>query len=71
MLERLLKVVKRRTRVVGDFPNETSASTLATEIALRSGDEWALRLYLTRPKNTCPLRPAKLLAARPLEVGAR
>jgi putative transposase len=47
MLERLFKEVKRRTRVVGVFPNETSASTLATEIALRSSEEWALRRYLT------------------------
>jgi transposase-like protein len=47
MLERLFKEVKRRMRVVGVFPNETSASTLATEIALRSSEEWALRRYLT------------------------
>jgi transposase-like protein len=47
MLERLFKEVKRRTRVVGVFPTETSASTLATEIALRSSEEWALRRYLT------------------------
>ena len=47
MLERLFKEVKRRTRVVGVFPNETSASTLATEIVLRSSEEWALRRYLT------------------------
>ncbi|HET7272142.1 MAG TPA: transposase [Rubrobacter sp.] len=47
MLERLFKEVKRRTRVVGVFPNEASASTLATEIALRSSEEWALRRYLT------------------------
>ena len=47
MLERLFKEVKRRTRVVGVFPNETSASILATEIALRSSEEWALRRYLT------------------------
>ena len=47
MLERLFKEVKRRTRVVGVFPNETSAVTLATEIALRSSEEWALRRYLT------------------------
>jgi putative transposase len=47
MLELLFKEVKRRTRVVGVFPNETSASTLATEIALRSSEEWALRRYLT------------------------
>jgi len=47
MLERLFKEVKRRTRVVGVFPNEASAATLATEIALRSSEEWALRRYLT------------------------
>ena len=46
MLERLFKEVKRRTRVVGVFPDETSASTLAKEIALRSSEEWALRCYL-------------------------
>ena len=48
MLERLFKEVKRRTRVVGVFPNESNAATLATEIALRSIEEWALRCYLTR-----------------------
>jgi putative transposase len=47
MLERLFREIKRRTRVVGVFPNETSASTLATETALRSSEEWALRRYLT------------------------
>ena len=47
VLERLFREVKRRTRVVGVFPNETSASTLATEIALRSSEEWALKRYLT------------------------
>jgi transposase-like protein len=45
--ERLFKEVKRRTRVVGVFPNETSAQTLATEIVLRSSEEWALKRYLT------------------------
>ena len=47
MLERLFGEVKRRTRVVGVFPTETSASTLATEIALRSTEQWALKRYLT------------------------
>jgi transposase-like protein len=47
MLERLFREVKRRTRVVGVFPNEVSANTLATEIALRSSEEWALKRYLT------------------------
>ena len=47
MLERSFEEVKRRTRVVGVFPNETSASTLATEIALRNSEQWALKRYLT------------------------
>jgi putative transposase len=47
MLERLFREVKRRTRVVGVFPNEASASALATEIALRSSEQWALKRYLT------------------------
>jgi transposase-like protein len=47
MLERLFREVKRRTRVVGVFPNEVSASTLATEIALRSSEQWTLKRYLT------------------------
>jgi putative transposase len=46
-LERLLKEVKRRAKVVGVFPNETSAGTLATEIALRHSEEWALQRYLS------------------------
>jgi transposase-like protein len=47
MLERLFEEVKRRTRVVGVYPNETSAATLATETALRSSEQWALKRYLT------------------------
>jgi putative transposase len=47
MLERLFREVKRRTKVVGVFPNETSATILATEIALRSSEEWVLKRYLT------------------------
>jgi putative transposase len=46
MLERLFEEVKRRTRVVGVFPNETSASGLAKEIALRRSEQWALKRYL-------------------------
>jgi putative transposase len=57
MLERLFKEVKRRTRVVGVFPNETSASTLATEIALRSSEEWALKRYLTMDALEAPGKP--------------
>ncbi len=58
MLERLFKEVKRRTRVVGVFPNETSASTLATEIALRSSEEGALkRYYLAMDALQAPGKP--------------
>ena len=47
MLERLFEEIKRGTSVIGVFPSERSAATLATEIALRSSEEWALRRYLT------------------------
>jgi putative transposase len=57
MLERLFREVKRRTRVVGVFPNETSASTLATEIALRSSEEWALRRYLAMDALETAVKP--------------
>ena len=57
MLERLFKEVKRRTRVVGVFPNERSASTLATEIALRSSEEWALRRYLSMDALETVVKP--------------
>ena len=57
MVERMFKEVKRRTRVVGVFPNETSASTLATEIMLRSSEEWALKRYLTMDALEAPEKP--------------
>lgn len=45
-LERLFGEVKRRTRVVGIFPNETSATNLCTAVVLRVTEEWALKRYL-------------------------
>jgi transposase-like protein len=45
-MERLFPEVKRRTRVVRVFPNEASASNLATAVALRASEDWALRRYL-------------------------
>lgn len=50
-LERLFRGVKRRTRVVGVFPNERSAENLATVVMLRVSEDWALRRYL----NMAPL----------------
>ena len=45
-LERLFGEVKRRTRVVGIFPSETSATNLCTAVVLRVTEEWALKRYL-------------------------
>ena len=45
-LERLFGEVKRRTRVVRIFPNESSALSLSTAVALRASEDWALRRYL-------------------------
>jgi putative transposase len=45
-LERLFGEVKRRTRVVGIFPNEASAANLCTAVVLRVTEEWALKRYL-------------------------
>ena len=64
MLERLFEEVKRRTRVVGIFPNETSAVTLATEIVLRSIEEWALKRYLTMDDIKATEKPNPQLSRR-------
>ena len=45
-VERVFLEVKRRTRVVGVFPNEQSAETLATAVLLRVSEDWAERRYL-------------------------
>ena len=45
-LERLFQEVKRRTRVIGVFPNERSLRTLTGAVGMRATEEWALRKYL-------------------------
>lgn len=64
VLERLFKEVKRRTRVVGVFPNETSAGTLATEIILRSSEEWPLKRYLSMEALEAVEKPNPQLSRR-------
>jgi transposase-like protein len=44
--ERLIREVKRRTRVVGVFPGEGSLVNLATVVMLRTTEDWAFRRYL-------------------------
>ena len=49
-VERLNREVKRRTRVVGIFPNEASCLRLVSAILLEISDEWeAGRIYLSIP----------------------
>lgn len=42
MLERLNREVKRRTRVVGIFPNEASALRLISALLMETSEEWSL-----------------------------
>lgn len=47
-LERLCQELRRRTRVVGVFPNEASCLRLITALAMETSDDWeAGRSYLT------------------------
>ena len=47
-LERLNQEIRRRTRVVGVFPNEASCLRLVSALAMETSEEWeAGKAYLT------------------------
>jgi putative transposase len=47
-LERLNQEIRRRTRVVGVFPNEASCLRLVSALAMETSDEWETgKAYLT------------------------
>ena len=52
MCERINPEIKRRTRVAGLFPNESSVLRLLTAILMETSDEWETgRAYFSDPSQ--------------------
>ena len=70
-LERLNKEIKRRTNVVGIFPNEAAVTRLVGALMLEQNDEWAItRRHMTLETvtaicDTIPMDPAMIAALQP------
>jgi transposase-like protein len=72
LLERINGEVKRRTRVVGIFPNDASALRLITAVIVETHDEWAVaeRRYLSEESMAKLFAPEDDAAQQELPLAA-
>jgi putative transposase len=65
MLERLMRTIKARTRVVGIFPDEGSLKRLVGAILIEENEEWMeARRYISEESMAKLARPAALVPPR-------
>ena len=69
-LARLNAEIKRRTRVVGIFPNDAAALRLITAVCVETHDEWAVssRRYLSEESMAQLTKPEQTALTDALEV---